>query len=60
VVTQAPESVAVDKPLWWSLTPLVLGAFMVAAEGSVLTGALPLVSADLHASPGVVGQSGAG
>jgi predicted MFS family arabinose efflux permease len=36
---------------------LVFGAFVVAAEGTILTGVLPQLSKDLHAEPGAVGAA---
>lgn len=45
------------SPSWWSLAPLVFGAFVVAAEGTILTGVLPLLTADLAASPSAAGQA---
>ncbi|RKT54196.1 MFS transporter [Saccharothrix australiensis] len=50
---------AVQKrtPTWWSLTPLVFGAFVVASEGTILTGVLPQLGHDLRAEPGAVGAA---
>ncbi|GGU37926.1 MFS transporter [Lentzea flava] len=42
---------------WWSLVPLIFGAFVVAVEGTVLTGVLPVVAGDLRVEPGAVGAT---
>ncbi|MFE6871405.1 MFS transporter [Kitasatospora sp. NPDC057692] len=42
---------------WSSLAPLVMGTFVVAVEGSILTGVLPRVSADLGLSAAGGGQA---
>ncbi|MFC0105205.1 MFS transporter [Kibdelosporangium aridum] len=41
---------------WRRLIPLVLGAFTVAVEGTVLTGVLPALSTSLSVSASTVGQ----
>ncbi|MCP2250115.1 MFS transporter [Lentzea aerocolonigenes] len=42
---------------WWSLTPLVFGAFVVAVEGTILTGVLPTLGRDLQVEPGAIGAT---
>lgn len=42
---------------WWSLVPLILGAFVVAVEGTILTGVLPLLGRDLHVDPSAIGAT---
>ncbi|ALG08554.1 hypothetical protein AOZ06_17985 [Kibdelosporangium phytohabitans] len=45
------------SPSWWNLAPLVAGAFVVAVEGTVLTGVLPQLSRDLATSVSATGQA---
>jgi predicted MFS family arabinose efflux permease len=47
----------VRNATWWSLVPLICGAFVMAVEGTILTGVLPLLAGDLRVEAGAAGAT---